>query len=74
MKRTTFILLCAFGLGACGDYQGPKANCFERDVVARSTNSLSFLESPGGRVSTSTAPVSDCNFLALDAPIQTEAQ
>jgi hypothetical protein len=74
MKRTTLIILCAFGLGACGDYQGPKANCFERDVVARSTNSLSFLRLPGGRVSTSTAPVADCNFVAIDAPTQTETQ
>lgn len=74
MKRTTLIILCAFGLGACGDYQGPKANCFERDTVARSSDSLSFLQSAGGRVSTSAAPVADCNFVALDAPKQTEAQ
>ncbi|MEP3056164.1 MULTISPECIES: hypothetical protein [Rhodobacterales] len=74
MKRTTLIILCAFGLGACGDYQGPNANCFERDTVARSSDSLSFLQSAGGRVSTSAAPVADCNFVALDAPKQTEAQ
>lgn len=74
MKRTTLIILCAFGLGACGDYQGPKANCFERDAVTRSTDSLSFLQSPGGRISTSTAPVADCNFVAIDAPTQTETQ
>jgi hypothetical protein len=67
-------MLCAFGLGACGDYQGPKANCFDQDAVTRSTNSFSFLQSPSGRISTSTAPVGDCNFVALDAPKQTEAQ
>jgi hypothetical protein len=35
---------------------------------------LSFLRLPGGRVSTSTAPVADCNFVAIDAPTQTETQ
>lgn len=77
MKLTSLMFLAALGLTACGDYQGLQANCFDggnnassnTDVVTRSANnSLNFLPQSGDRVSTSTAPVSDCTFTALGGP------
>lgn len=41
MKVTTTILAAALALSACTTYQGPKANCFGEDTVARSSNNIS---------------------------------
>lgn len=77
MKLTSLMILAVLGLTACGDYQGLQANCFDSGnnaasntaVVTRSANSsLNFLPQNGDRVSTSTAPVSDCTFTALGGP------
>ncbi len=72
MTRTVLFLLGLVSLSACGEYQGLTANCFNNGgssaAVTRSTNSLSFLPQSGGRVSTSTAPVDECNFTPLGGP------
>ncbi|AUR22501.1 MULTISPECIES: hypothetical protein [Halocynthiibacter] len=70
MTRTVLLLLGLASLSACGEYQGLTANCFDNtsDVVTRSANSMSFLPQSGGRLSTSTAPVDDCNFTPLGGP------
>lgn len=72
MTRTVLLLLGLATLSACGDYQGLTANCFDNTntsaAVTRSANSLSFLPQSGGRLSTSTAPVDDCNFTPLSGP------
>lgn len=76
MKLTSTMILALLGLSACSDYQGLQANCFDgrntssndADVVTRASTSLSFLPVEGGRLSTSTAPVSDCTLTALGGP------
>lgn len=72
MKLPALLTVSLATLTACTDYQGLTASCFGNEnaspAVTRSANSLSLLPQHGGRVSTSTAPVIECDFIPLGAP------
>ena len=79
MKLTTTILLGVLALSACTNYQGPKANCFGGDTVARAssdltTGSLSFAAQSSITVATRNAPLKNCTFEALGAPADAGGQ